>query len=390
MKLHLLPTIVVKGFISSAFFLFSILFPVNKKKITFASYRADRLEGNLYFLYDELKSNHPDYKCRFLFKKMHGGFWSKLGYVFHMLKASYALATSRYFIIDDFYFPVYAINPRKGTEIIQLWHAAGAFKKFGFSTIGKSFGPSKEYLEVIKVHSNYSRVYVSSQFVIPFYAEAFDMEKDRIFPLGLPRTDIFYDSSNKIYAKSKFEKIFPELKKKKVILYAPTFRGSSHNQVPFNIPIDFHVLKEMLGDQYTFIINLHPYMKTDLQIDNSDEFVQLIHNELNIEELLMIADVLLTDYSSVIFDYSLLSRPIAFFVNDLEEYIQERDFYFEYTNFIPGPIFNNTQSLAEWLLQGDFDMDRVTQFRNKFFDYHDGKASKRIVEHLVTCKDLSS
>ncbi|MBS4178104.1 CDP-glycerol glycerophosphotransferase family protein [Lederbergia citrea] len=380
----MIPTLIVKAVIRLSFFMFSFLFPINEKKVTFASYRSEKLEGNLFYIHREFVGRELGYSCYFLFKKYNSSKFGKLLYFIHLIKASYALATSRYFIVDDFYFPIYVIKPRRGMDIIQLWHAAGAFKKFGLSTIGKSFGPSKEYLHHVKIHSNYTKVYVSSKKVIPHYAEAFGMQEEHIYPLGIPRTDFFFDDVEKQNIKEKFHSQYPTFKDKKVILYAPTFRGKSHYQEKFICPIDISLLREIIGDDYVLLIHLHPYMNKGMHIDEKDKnFAFHIHGQFNTEELLTIADVLITDYSSIIFDYSLLCRPIAFFATDIDEYIKERDFYFEYQSFIPGPLFTETFSLGEWVKKGSSDLKEISTFRNEFFDYLDGKASERIVNHLL-------
>jgi CDP-glycerol glycerophosphotransferase (TagB/SpsB family) len=382
--LKIFPTIMVKGFIQMIFYLSCLLFKVNNEKVTFASYRATEIQGNLYYIYKELHGRYPNWTCNFLFKKYSSSLLGKFHYVLHMVKASYHLATSRYFIIDDYYFPVYVIKPRQGTDIIQLWHAAGAFKKFGLSTVDKEFGPSSDYLRHVKVHSNYSKVFVSSSEVIPFYAEAFDMPSSRIFPLGVPRTDYFFNKREQLRLMGELQSEFPEIQGRKIILYAPTFRGKSHYQESFHCPIDFSAMRETLGDEYVLLIHLHPYMRSEITIKEEDkDFVFHVKEKFNIEQLLVLADILLTDYSSVIFDYSLLVRPIAFIADDLEEYIRERDFYFPFLSFIPGPFFHQTQDLIEWIQQDEFDLKKIEQFRNRFFTYFDGKTSKRIVDNLI-------
>jgi CDP-glycerol glycerophosphotransferase (TagB/SpsB family) len=382
--LKILPTIVTKYFIRFVFNLSCLFFKVNPEKVTFASYRATKIEGNLFHIHKELHGRFPNWTCNFLFKKYNTSFIGKFDYLLHMVKASFHLATSRFFIIDDFYFPVYAITPRKGTDIVQLWHAAGAFKKFGISTVDKPFGPSSEYLKHIKVHSNYTRVYVSSSEIIPFYAEAFDMSADRIFPLGLPRTDYFLNGYEQERLKESIRKKYPGMKDKKIILYAPTFRGKSHYQQSFQCPINFSVMRKHLAEEYVLLIHLHPYMGSDLTINEEEkDFVFHIKDSFNIEQLLTVADILVTDFSSVIFDYSLLVRPIAFIANDLDEYIKERDFYYPFLSFIPGPFFTETESLVNWIANEEFDLVKIKQFRDRFFDCIDGKASHRIVNHLL-------
>lgn len=380
-KIRLLPTVLTILLIRTAHNLCSLLFPLDNKKITFSSYRTDKIQGNLLFIHDELMNQYPGLKYTLLFKKLQSTKIGKISQLLRMLEASYHLATSRYFLIDDYYFPVYAVKPRKGVEIIQVWHAAGAFKKFGYSTIGKKFGPSLEYLRYVKIHSNYSKVIVSSQEVIPFYAEAFHIPENKIIPLGLPRTDFFFNQDNHEAVKEKFYGGFPMIKDKKIILYAPTYRGKSHGQKEMNISIDFKELKNRLYDEYVVIVHLHPYFSESLKIDSElNDFVYDFGKKYMIEELLLISDILITDYSSVIFDFSLLMRPIAFFADDLADYTNERDFYYDYKDFVPGPIFENTKDLANWVKNGIFDINKIQFFKERFLNNCDGNVSKKVTE----------
>lgn len=388
-SIRLLPTKLVVLLIRFTFFWFK-LFPIVEKRVVFASYRAEQLSGNMLYVHNEIMRQVPDIEVRYLFKKLRGSLLGKLDYVFHMLKASYYLATAKHFIIDDYYFPVYCIKPRKGMDIVQLWHAAGAFKKFGHSTIGKSFGPSQEYLRVVNVHSNYSKLFVSSSEIIPFYAEAFQMEEQRIRPLGVPRTDYFFDERAIQESKERFYTRFPQLKEKKLLLYAPTFRGKSHQQDVFELPFDIELLQKELGSEYALLVHLHPYMKGALDAKaRLSDFVFYTTELYDIQELLVISDILISDYSSVVFDYSLLEKPIAFFANDLKEYIAERDFYYEYESFIPGPFFSETPELIGWIQGKDYDLERIKAFKNRFFDYSDGQASKRIARNILFGEDFT-
>ncbi|KYD11350.1 CDP-glycerol glycerophosphotransferase family protein [Bacillus sporothermodurans] len=383
-NIKLIPTIIVKYMIQFVYTCFCLFFKVKQNKVTFASYRSDKLTGNLYFIWKELGKQYPNFESHFAFKKLNSSFFGKFDYLVHMVKACYELATSKYFIIDDFYFPIYVIKPRKGMEIIQLWHGSGALKKFGLSTIGKSYGPSLDYLKHVKIHSNYSKVYVSSSEVIPFYAEAFGMPKEQIYPLGIPRNDYFFQSDEINKLKDSFYQDFPELRSKKLILYAPTYRGKSHYQGSFICPMNIGQMKASLQSEYALLIHLHPYMQSGLVLqDDEKEFAYHIYEKYTIQELLVLTDLLITDYSTVFVDFSLLCRPIAFFTNDLQDYIEERDFYYDYETIIPGPLFNETVALIEWIQKGNFDLQAIRQFRARFFDYLDGNTSKRIVRHFV-------
>ncbi len=383
-QLKMIPTLLTKYSIQFAYALSSLFFKVDPDKITIATYRSNELEGNLAYIVNEIERIDSHKQIFVLAKKFDSSLGGKISYFFHLIRASFHMATSRFFIVDDFYFPIYVIKPRRGTECVQLWHAAGAFKKFGWSTVGKDFGPSEEYLRTVKVHSNYSRVYVSSEKVIPAYAEAFNMSEKQIYPLGVPRTDYFYQTEEHIELKNRFAQQYPQVREKKIILYAPTFRGKSHYQEEFVIPVDLDLMRRQLSNEHVLIIHLHPYMKLHLNsIEQYSDFVLYINNGYNIQELLVLADMLITDYSSVIFDYSLLKRPIVFMANDLETYLKERDFYYPYLDFIPGPFFTETLPLTKWINEKFYNMERVEEFQQEFFDYTDGKASERIVKHLL-------
>lgn len=381
--LNLLQTLFSKLMVRIIYDVCCLFFPVRKKKVTFASYRSRNLNGNLLYLYNEVNKQYPNYIKVCLLKKYNATKLGKISYLFHMFISSYHLATSSYFFIDDYYFPVYVIKPRKKTTIIQVWHGAGAFKKFGYSTIGKSFGPSIDYLKYVKIHSNYSVVIVSSSEVIPYFSEAFNISPKRIFPLGLPRTDFLLQEKKHVDIKKRLYELHPNLLGKKIILYAPTFRGKSHYQSNFQNYLDFFELKLSLGEKYALIVKLHPYIKTKLKIDEHlRDFVYQIDHQFDTEEILVISDILITDYSSIIFDYSLLGRPIAFYANDLEEYRSERGFYYDYETFIPGPIFNNTRNLAFWIKNGEFNINKIKKFSKRFFNFLDGEASKRIIDAI--------
>lgn len=357
----------------------SKIFPV-KNKITFATYRTTELDGNFKFIYNKINEDNLDYKCNMLFKKYNSSLLGKADYLLHMISAGYHMATSKFFIIDDYYFPVYAIKPRKENKFIQVWHACGAFKKFGYSVIGKGYGASDDYIEDIPIHSNYDAVLVSSKEVIPYYAEAFNMDAGKILPIGVPRTDIFFDMEEKYRIEKNFFDKYPELKNKKIILYAPTFRGRGQTTVSFDMTLDFDMISKNLKEDEVMILKMHPFVKA--RIDSKWRNIIDLSDSMDINELMIMSDLLVTDYSSVVFEFSLMDKPIIMYSPDREEYIKERDFYYEYEGFVPGPIVNNTKELIGKLNSDGWDTKKVSKFKEKFFDYRDGKSTERFVDLL--------
>ena len=148
--------------------------------------------------------------------------------------------------------------------------------------------------------------------------------------------------------------------------------------------LDLGLLRERLGDDHVVLLRLHPFVRAAVDvppelatfaIDASD------HPEIN--ELLMASDVLVTDYSSVIFEYALLRRPMLFFAPDLDAYEAERGFYFDYRTGVPGPVMDTTEAIAAYLRAGTVDLERIDAFRAWAFEVADGRATERFVERIV-------
>lgn len=351
-------------------------FKVKENRVTFLSDSRVDLTGNFEFVYKELVSR--------------GGYDIK-----HILKARidakktlkekldfiYYISTSKYIILDDYYPQIYKYDIKEEIEVIQLWHACGAFKTFGFSRLGKVGGPSSRS----KNHKNYTKAIVSSEDIRKHYAEAFGISEEKVIATGVPRTDIFFDEEYKDTRIKELYDKYPKLKNKKTILFAPTFRGSGQGTAHYNFDkLNINKMRQALGNEYIMIMKLHPFIKDSITIteENSDFIIDL-SNEREINDLLFISDIMITDYSSVCFEYSLLNKPMIFFTYDLEEYIESRDFYYPFETFVPGPIVRSTDEIIDIITNNNFDLKRVEEFKNKFFSNLDGKSTKRVVDMLI-------
>ncbi|WP_195972105.1 CDP-glycerol glycerophosphotransferase family protein [Clostridium thermobutyricum] len=378
-----LERLVIK-YILKIIYCLSYIFKI-KKRIVFATYRPDYMEGNYKYILDEIKKRDLDYECKILYEKPGAGLTGMLKYLKHMCIAEHYLATSEFFIVDDFYFPVYAVNKlRKGTEVVQVWHACGAFKKFALSTVDENYSNGNEYIKYIPIHTNYTHVTVTSKEVAKHYAAAFNMSEDNIDPIGVPRTDIFFDEKKKEEAKEILYKKYPKLKDKKIILYAPTFRGTGQSDANSGIAFDVDKVVNALGEDYVLAIKMHPFVKWRYEKE-SDKVVDMSDYK-SINDILFITDILITDYSSTVFEFALLDKPMIFYADDLETYINDRDFYYEYTSFVPGPIVKTTDELVDLIKEDNYDLEKVRKFKEKFFDYTDGCSSKRFVDKIILKK----
>lgn len=180
----------------------------------------------------------------------------------------------------------------------------------------------------------------------------------------------------------------PQATEKRIILYAPTFRGQTHYAVSPDV-VDLDRLSAAVGRDSVLLIKHHPFVKERPAIPaGSKDFAFDVTDILTIEELLCVCDLCISDYSSLVFEYSLFERPMIFFAHDLEDYFDWRGFYYDYKSFVPGPIVRTTDELIEVLTHPDehIDLERVRAFRQKYMSACDGHATERILDRIGLLK----
>lgn len=351
---------------------------IKNEKVVFVISRTNRLEGNLKFIYNEVLKKMPNSEIHFINTK------NKMN--LRLFKEIKLLATAKYIVLDDYYLPIYLLKPRQKTKIIQLWHAAGALKKFGYSTKGTKFGSTSTYLKLVPVHSHYTHVYVSSKNVINAYSEAFNMSSKHIFPYGIPRSDLFNDEKACMDIKTSILQTYPILNTEHLvkILVAPTYRASGVYEESDSLFVDDLIKAQTKLNKNTLIIfKAHPYTneKDWNRLKNAPNIV--LADFYTINEWMLISDAFVTDYSSAIFEYALLKRPLAHYVPDKRQYSQNRGLYQDIQTVSDGQILENEQKLAEWLntrkRREFFDTSRMVNYN---FDYTNNVTS-RIVEHFI-------
>lgn len=352
--------------------------PVQENKVLFLEMRFTKLSNSFELIYKALEeSGEYDLKCSYVqFNFIRGRAFTQR--VNEMLKE---LATAKYVFVDDASLILSSIPLRKETVAINLWHACGAFKKFGRSTAELKFGSSAATLDKYPNYGNLTHVTVSSPEVIWAYEEAMHLPKGIVKATGVSRTDQFYDKKFVESRKQKLYEIMPEAKDKKVILYAPTFRGhvataSSPDR------IDFERFCRELGNEYVIVCKHHPFVKNPPIIpEELQHFARDLTKYLSIEDLLCCADICISDYSSLVFEYSLFEKPMIFYAYDYDNYCDWRGFYYDYSEFTPGPVVQTEDELLNSIKNIDtqFDKQKVIDFKEKFMGSCDGHATERII-----------
>ena len=352
--------------------------PVQENKVLFLEMRFTKLSNSFELIYKALEeSGEYDLKCSYVqFNFIRGREFTQR--VNEMLKE---LATAKYVFVDDASLILSSIPLRKETVAINLWHACGAFKKFGRSTAELKFGSSAATLDKYPNYGNLTHVTVSSPEVIWAYEEAMHLPKGIVKATGVSRTDQFYDKEFVESRKQKLYEIMPEAKDKKVILYAPTFRGhvataSSPDR------IDFERFCRELGNEYVIVCKHHPFVKNPPIIpEELQHFARDLTKYLSIEDLLCCADICISDYSSLVFEYSLFEKPMIFYAYDYDNYCDWRGFYYDYSEFTPGPVVQTEDELLNSIKNIDtqFDKQKVIDFKEKFM----GSCYEHATEHII-------
>lgn len=356
---------------------------VKPNRIMLESYWGKSINCNPKAMLDYmLENNYDDYEYIVVYNGEGKTDTNNIKYVnIRSLKYLYYLATSKYWVLNTH--QMATLKPKKNQVYMQTWHGAGAFKKFGLDIIDDR---QKEKEAWRRDADHWTYLLCSSEEVKDIYSNAFGVKKEIIHPIGLPRNDCFYDTSKIEKLRKEIDKQINNKDNKKIILYAPTFRDNKKFELMFNI----EDLYNNLNDEYILLLKLHPNIKDDL-IEIDDKYKDFVINFSDYEEtqeLLMVTDLLITDYSSIIFDFALTSKPIVLYAYDLEEYKNRiRGFYYEYEEFVPGPIVKNQEELIAEIkgynqLQDRYK-EKVENFARKFNHVSDKSASELAVNILL-------
>jgi CDP-glycerol glycerophosphotransferase (TagB/SpsB family)/glycosyltransferase involved in cell wall biosynthesis len=293
---------------------------------------------------------------------------------FVQLKMRYYLLTNKVIVTDDYVRYLRMFRLREGQKVVQLWHACGAFKRFGLDA------PSRlTNYEEQRTHSQYSAVCVSSEQCRQYYAHAFGIPLNTVLPIGVPRTDALVSEESRAKLRENLLRKHPILTGKKVILFCPTFREENGKRIDYDPQIDWKALNDELAEDEFFIIHKHPVMQEKYIKGKIFDRLRDYSAEPT-PELIAAADLVITDYSSVIFDTAILLKPMLFYCPDFDSY--DRDFYLRYPEDLPGPVVYSPDKLLGAIREviADPPTEKIEAFLRSQMGACDGKATERVVE----------
>lgn len=366
--------------------------PVQRELVIFADAHHDRRPESMELLYQELK-RRDGLEIREMYLNYQKA--SPAQVLKHMFAFMKSYARAGCVVICDNFLPAASCRKRRGTKVVQLWHACGAMKKFGYDTTDDI---PKQYKG--NVFKNTSLVTVSAPRCVKPFASAMRLKQEKVRPLGISRTDLYFQEAWREECREEFYRLYPQAKGKRVVLWAPTFRGNPG--APMLPKLDLKRLQERLGEGWLVLCRVHPHMH--------DRYRDM-DCKISTERLFPVTDVLIADYSSLIFEYLLFDKPLVLYAPDLEEYLEKRGFYLEYGD-IPGYQVKQEEALPDAILQecgmreygagqeyltrhkgkqyndvpendGRLLRAKREQFLEHYMSSCDGYATQRIAEYIV-------
>lgn len=364
----------------AAFFNICRIFPLKNNRVAFLSPHRENFTDSLGAVMKELQSRekYEIVKISSADLDLRGGAAAIIrAFQFFTYKA-YLLATSKYVFLNDNFMPMGSLHFSKNAVVTQLWHAEGVFKKFGLDIPQ----PKKVRDREISGASKFTWIVCSSEQVAPYYAKAFGVPQEKVLPLGSPRSDKFFEEIDTDKIKTKFFTEYPELKGKRLVLYAPTFRDNADDDRVLLSSVDVEAFNKRFGDDAAFLVRLHPQIH---RCENMLDGAYDVTDWDDVGELISICDAMITDYSSVCMDAALIGKPLYFYAFDLNKYAAERQFYFDYESYVPGPVARDFSTLLNLLAVGISKtyVDKLSVFREFNFGTPDGNSAKRVVDTIM-------
>ncbi|KMJ59298.1 hypothetical protein AB685_08135 [Bacillus sp. LL01] len=298
------------------------------------------------------------------------------------LKSIFLLSTSKTIVIDNYFAFLSAIRFKKNVECIQIWHSVGAIKTFGLldKSVAKRTDIARKRFE--NVYKQFDKVVVGSNRMKQVFTAAFNTPQENFLETGIPRTDVFFNREEVNKIKFKFFQQYKFLGKKKVILYSPTYRDEELKS--YKLKLDLDLLYKELKEDYALIVKLHPAVnKVKSYIEKYPDFLIDLSNDYRTNEILIISDYLITDYSSIPFEFALLEKPIIFYPYDLNYYKDNRGLLLDFDTELPGPIAYNTSEILKLIKSNQFDEREITDFSYKWNHYSIGQSSSNFVRYLI-------
>jgi len=371
---------------------------VNEKMILFEVFGGRNYSCSPKYIYEKMITmpEFKDYTFVWSFKDLKAHEVKKvdnLVIIEHQSKEYYKYcASSKYWIVNSIMGE--HIKKKKNQVYVQCWHGTPLKKlRNDIEVTGSVLNTIKEIRKRNDRDASRFDYFISpSKFATEKFTSAFNLEnlgkKDIIIEQGYPRNELLFTYTNDDVKRIKEKFNIPE--GKKIIFYLPTFRDNQHKSglgYTYNLGIDFGRLKEKFSDKYIILFSAHYFVSNSIDLSQYEGFVINVNSKLDdINELYIVSDIIMTDYSSVFFDFANLHKPMIFYMYDIDDYKNNlRDFYLDLEE-LPGPITRTQDELEENLqnieeISKNYE-EKYKQFNKKFNYLDDREATVRVINEI--------
>ena len=366
--------------------------PLKKNYILFESFFGKSYSDSPKYIYEYISANLPGkYKCIWIInnKDTRIPFRHKktkrfsLRYYYYLARCGYIVFNSRQ--------PVWVVK-REGNIFLQTWHGT-PLKKLVFDIEDINSASPKYKQQVYKQSRLWDYLIAANAFSSETFKRCFIFD-NTILETGYPRNDILH-SPDRDQIAAIIRKRLNIPKDKKTILYAPTWRDDEFygkGKYKFDLQLNMELMRQELGNEYVLLLRTHYFIADSIDVSSLSGFAYNVSKYNDISELYLISDILITDYSSVFFDFANLKRPMLFYTYDLEKYRDVlRGFYIDIEKEVPGPLLFTTEEVIHGVknidkIKQDYQV-RYDEFYDRFCGWEDGQASKKVVESVFKISD---
>ena len=349
-----------------------------KGKVAILSREGDRKSLDIRLLEKELRSRGIEVRTMTKLFTKDKSMADSLSYAKVVLSQAAAIAWADVVVVDTYIIPVSMLPHFGRTKVIQMWHALSAVKKFGWQTVGSPDGTPERKATLLRMHKGYDFVTAPSDATAEHFAEAFRTDRSKIVKLGLPRIDYILEATQgdgRYRAIGEMYALYPQLAatERKVVLYAPTFRKGS-------MP-DVKGLAEALDpEKYELIVRLHPLYQTEAELPQGDNIIY--EEKIPTFDLLAAADIIISDYSSLVVEATLADKPMYLYTYDIDSYKETTGLNMDFAEeAIADYVFKDAAELAE-ALDKPYDIEALRAFRAKYIEVDTDNCTGQLADFI--------
>lgn len=374
----------IKGLFVRKIYYYLKKIPLNNRRVVFSSFSGKGFSDSPKYLYLECINKYPEFECVWVVNDLSTEIpGNPIKVKNKSIRHLYYMATSKFWIFNARISGMF--KKREEQVYLQTWHGT-PLKKLGLDMDVAYFATANYKLNFYKNAQRWDYLISANGYSTKIFQSSFGVDKEIILEYGYPRNDILINHTEDDIVKIKSELNID--KEKNIILYCPTWRDDKKNaskEYGFDLKLDLQKLKGKFGNDAVILLRMHYLIAENLDLNGVEDFAYDVSNYPDIQELYIISDVMITDYSSTMFDYYNLKKPVILYTYDLDKYEGVlRGFYFNLLELSPGPIVLEQESLEvqlEKALAGNIEHNE--EFYNKFCSIDDGNASSATLSKIL-------